>query len=64
MEETNKKVKCSKCGNEMNHHADKIITDVSEENLKYYDKAFDGILEEHYKCPNCGAAFSKFEKEK
>ncbi len=37
MEETKKQIECPKCGSKMNHHADKIITDVSEEDLKYYD---------------------------
>ena len=63
MEETKKKIKCPKCGNEMNHHADKIIADVSDENLNYYDDAFDEMLEEHYKCHKCGTTLSKFEKE-
>ncbi len=63
MEETKKKIKCPKCGNEMNHHADKIIAEVSDDNLKYYDDAFAGALEVHYKCPDCGATLSKLEKE-
>ena len=63
MEETKKIVKCPKCGTEMNHHADKIIAEFTEEDLKYYNEAFEGIIKEHYKCPGCGATLSNFEKE-
>ena len=44
MEETKKIVKCPKCGTEMNHHADKIIAEFTEEDLKYYNEAFEGHL--------------------
>ena len=63
MEETKKEIECPKCGGKMNHHADKIISEFSEDNSKYYDEVLTGILEGHYKCPSCGATLSKLEKE-
>ncbi|MEO8399566.1 MAG: hypothetical protein ABI550_07100 [Ignavibacteriaceae bacterium] len=64
MEKSKKKIKCPKCGSEMNHHADKIIYSDSENKSKYFDEDLDGILEEHHKCPNCGATLSILEKER
>ncbi len=54
---------CTKCGNEMNHHADKIIYSDSRTNQQLYDKELDGYLEKHFKCPNCGATVSEIKQQ-
>ena len=55
------KKNCPKCGNEMNHHADKIIYANPSVNQDTYDKELDGFLEEHFKCPKCGATVSEIK---
>ncbi|HSE24816.1 MAG TPA: CpXC domain-containing protein [Pyrinomonadaceae bacterium] len=45
------KIKCPKCGAEMNHHAMKI--DYGDD-TKIIDPVFDGALKEAHCCPNCG----------
>ena len=45
------KIKCPKCGAEMNHHAMKIDYG-GDANI--IDPVFDGALKEAHCCPNCG----------
>jgi ribosomal protein S27AE len=46
---------CPKCGDEMNHHADKLVYPASPEDAnKMYD-ALGGVIEEMHHCPGCGA---------
>ena len=47
------RMRCTKCGGEMNHHAEKlIITAATQE--RGYDPALSGYVEENHACPNCG----------
>jgi predicted RNA-binding Zn-ribbon protein involved in translation (DUF1610 family) len=46
------KIKCPKCGAEMNHHATKIDYEVDDPNI--IDPDFGGALMEAHCCPNCG----------
>jgi ribosomal protein S27AE len=50
---------CSKCGNEMNHHADKLIDPVKPDDRRHVDAALGGVVEEIHCCPGCGAAASR-----
>lgn len=57
------KINCPKCGNKMNHHADKITYPTSAGEMEYFDQAYEGILEEHHKCPACGFTVNLKVKE-
>jgi len=46
------KLKCPKCGAEMNHHAMKV--DYGTDDLEIGDPVFGGVLKEAYYCPHCG----------
>ena len=50
---------CSNCGNEMNHHADKLIDPVKPEDRQHVDGALGGVIEEIHCCAGCGAAASR-----
>jgi predicted RNA-binding Zn-ribbon protein involved in translation (DUF1610 family) len=50
---------CSNCGNEMNHHADKLIDPVKPEDLRQVNSPLGGVIEEIHCCPGCGAAASR-----
>jgi predicted RNA-binding Zn-ribbon protein involved in translation (DUF1610 family) len=50
---------CPKCGNEMNHHADKLIDPVKPEDLRQVNSALGGVIEEMHYCPGCGDAASR-----
>ena len=50
---------CSNCGNEMNHHADKLIDPVKPEDRRHVDAALGGVIEEIHCCPGCGAAAAR-----
>lgn len=52
------KMKCPRCGSEMNHHADKLTHSTTGETG--YSPVFGGNLEEMHGCPNCGATASRF----
>jgi predicted nucleic-acid-binding Zn-ribbon protein len=47
------KLRCTKCGGEMNHHAEKVIM-TSRTREQGYDSALGGYIEESHSCPNCG----------
>jgi ribosomal protein S27AE len=49
---TNDKIKCPKCGAEMNHHAVKV--DYSQDDTAPVDPVFGGVLNEVHTCPHCG----------
>ena len=53
------KMICPKCGNEMNHHADKLIDPVKPEDLKQVNPALGGVIEEMHYCPRCGGVESR-----
>jgi ribosomal protein S27AE len=47
------KMNCSKCGTQMNHHADKADLSVTLSDSETVDPELAGIVEVHA-CPNCG----------
>lgn len=49
-----KKLKCPKCGAEMNNHAEKISYEMDMGGHRP-DPDFGGIVEDVYSCPRCGA---------
>ena len=53
------KMICPKCGDEMNHHADKLVDPVKPEDLKHVNPALSGVIEEMHYCPGCGAVESR-----
>ena len=55
---TNKMI-CSKCGDEMNHHADKLVHPISAEEARRVNEVLGGVIEETHCCPGCGAVESR-----
>ena len=53
------KMICQKCGDEMNHHADKLVDPVKPEDIKHVNPALGGMIEEMHYCPGCGATASR-----
>jgi hypothetical protein len=53
------KMNCPKCGDEMNHHADKLVHPATTEEAKKIDPAIGGIIEEMHCCPACGIVESR-----
>lgn len=53
------KMICPKCGDEMNHHADKLVYPAATEEAQKLDPAIGGIVEETHCCPGCGAVESR-----
>lgn len=47
------KLRCPKCGTEMNHHADKLVHTASPDEAGF-DPSLDGFIEETHACPKCG----------
>lgn len=45
---------CSACGAEMNHHADRLVHPVTDDELAGMTFALDGALERVFACPGCG----------
>jgi hypothetical protein len=38
----------------MNHHADKVVTPVTEQEHAHADEVFGGVVKQAHHCPNCG----------
>jgi len=57
MVNTTTRMKCPRCGAEMNHHADKLVYGVGESNSP--DFCSSETLMEFHGCPNCGASTSR-----
>jgi len=53
-EPTHGKMRCPRCGAEMNHHAEKVMRADSSESQT--DQAFGGVIIKLHSCPACGAA--------
>ena len=53
------KMKCPKCGADMNCHAQKSVHGSSSEGAESEADSFDLTLLEFHACPNCGAAASR-----
>ncbi len=45
------KMICPKCGNEMNHHADKLIYSIEGREAANFDASLGGLIEETHGCP-------------
>jgi predicted RNA-binding Zn-ribbon protein involved in translation (DUF1610 family) len=48
------RLRCPRCGAEMNRHAEKLVHPGSSAELRLVDPALGGILEETHACPVCG----------
>ena len=59
MAKQQQKMICPKCGNEMNHHADKLLEPTKPEDLQHANPALGGVIEEMHYCPACGAVESR-----
>jgi ribosomal protein S27AE len=55
------KMICPKCGDEMNHHADKLVDPVTPEEQKHINPVLGGLIEETHQCPSCGGVESRRE---
>jgi ribosomal protein S27AE len=49
------KMKCPRCGAEMNLHAEKIVYGVSTASAVEEPSGTDEVLQEFHACPRCGA---------
>ena len=52
-----RKMICPECGDEMNHHADKLVYPVNPDEVCQSD--LGGMVEETHACPGCGAVESR-----
>ena len=52
-------MKCSDCGVEMNHHAEKLDFSMAFSDSGETDRDFGGALEEFHTCPECGKTYSQ-----
>lgn len=48
------RMRCPKCGAEMNHHADKLVYPVDRSEAVQMDAALGGVVQETHGCPACG----------
>jgi ribosomal protein S27AE len=48
-----------KCGNEMYHHADRLIYSSEAREAANFDASLGGLVEETHGCPGCGAVASR-----
>ena len=53
------KMKCPKCGDEMNHHADKLIYSTEGRDTANIDPTLGGVIEETHNCAGCGFIASR-----
>ena len=53
------KLRCPKCGAEMNHHAEKLVHPAGVAEARRIDPALGGLLEETHACPSCGNVESR-----
>ena len=56
----NNKMRCPRCGAEMNHHGDKLVYAADVAGGSKIDLGLGGFVEEFHSCPKCGAAASRF----
>jgi len=50
---------CSRCGGEMNHHADKLVYSTEKSVVAKKELSLGGLIEETHNCPGCGAIASR-----
>jgi ribosomal protein S27AE len=48
------RLRCPKCGTEMNRHAEKLVYTDSSPDEGRIDPALGGVIEETHACPRCG----------
>jgi predicted RNA-binding Zn-ribbon protein involved in translation (DUF1610 family) len=53
------KMICPACGDEMNHHADKLVYPATLDDVRNVNATLGGLVEEIHCCPGCGAAESR-----
>lgn len=53
------KLRCPKCGAEMNRHAEKLVHPADLVEARRIDPALGGLLEETHACPRCGNVESR-----
>jgi predicted RNA-binding Zn-ribbon protein involved in translation (DUF1610 family) len=53
------KLRCPKCGAEMNRHAEKLVYSDSAAEAGRIDSALGGLIEETHACPRCGDVESR-----
>jgi predicted RNA-binding Zn-ribbon protein involved in translation (DUF1610 family) len=53
------RLRCPRCGSEMNRHAEKLVHPESSAELRLVDAALGGLLEETHGCPGCGNVESR-----
>lgn len=53
------RLRCPKCGAEMNRHAEKLVQPANAAELPLVDAALGGLLEETHACPGCGNVESR-----
>jgi ribosomal protein S27AE len=54
----NNRLICPKCGDEMNHHANKLVYPANP-NDAHRHADLGGVVEETHGCPGCGAVESR-----
>ena len=47
-------MQCPKCGEEMNHHADKLVEPADDSERERIDPALGGVVQEAHACAGCG----------
>jgi predicted RNA-binding Zn-ribbon protein involved in translation (DUF1610 family) len=50
---------CPRCGEEMNHHGDKLVYASDPQQAGASDPTMGGFIEEFHSCPQCGAGASR-----
>jgi transcription elongation factor Elf1 len=52
-------MRCEKCGETMNHHADKLLEPADAAEAAAVDPELGGFLEQTHTCPSCGNVQSR-----
>jgi predicted RNA-binding Zn-ribbon protein involved in translation (DUF1610 family) len=50
---------CPECGDEMNHHADKLVYPANSDDVRQTLSVLGGLIEETHGCPGCGTVASR-----
>ena len=48
------RIRCPRCGAEMNHHANKVDYSAGHADPRAIDPVFSGVLQQVHQCPGCG----------
>ena len=59
MSKQKSKMICPKCGDEMNHHADKLVYPGSAQEAEKMNATLGGVIDETHGCPGCGTVVSR-----